>query len=111
MVAGLFAVMFKFLPDARIAWADVWVGALGTALFFMLGKSAIGLYLGRSDPGSAYGAAGSLAIVLIWVYYSSMLVLYGAEFTRVWTERYRGGVKPEPGAVEVVQEEHAVQRG
>ena len=111
VIAGLFAVMFKLLPDARIGWRDVWAGAVGTALLFVLGKSAIGLYLGRSDPGSAYGAAGSLAIVLIWVYYSSMILLFGAEFTRVWTERHRGGAKPEPGAVKVVQEEHAVQRG
>jgi membrane protein len=111
VVAALFAVMFNLLPDARITWTDVWAGALGTALLFVLGKSVIGFYLGRSDPGSAYGAAGSLAIVLIWVYYSSMIVLFGAEFTRVWAERYGRGVKPERGAVEVVQEEHAVERG
>jgi membrane protein len=111
IVAALFAAMFKLLPDARIAWTDVWFGALGTALLFVLGKSAIGYYLGRADPGSAYGAAGSLAIVLIWVYYSSMIVLFGAELTRVWAERYGSGVRPSKGAVEFVEVEHEVQRG
>ena len=111
VVAGLFAVMFKLLPDAKIAWFDVWPGAIGTALLFVLGKSVIGLYLGRSDPGNAYGAAGSLAVVLIWVYYLSMILLFGAEFTRAWSERFGRGVKPEPGAVEVVEEERPVQRG
>lgn len=111
VITGLFAVMFKLLPDARIAWSDVWAGALATALLFVLGKNVIGFYLGRTDPGNAYGAAGSLAVVLIWVYYSSMILLFGAEFTRGWAERYGSGVKPEKGAVEVVEEEHAVQRG
>jgi membrane protein len=111
VIAGLFGVMFKLLPDARIAWADVWPGALGTALLFVLGRSIIGFYLGRTDPGSAYGAAGSLAVVLIWVYYSSMIVLFGGEFTRVWAERFGRGVRPVHGAVAVVQEEHPVARG
>jgi len=111
VITGIFAVMFKLLPDADIAWRDVWVGAVGTALLFGLGRGVIGYYLGQTDPGSAYGAAGSLAVVIIWVYYSSMIVLFGAEFTRAWTDRVRGGAKPEPGAVEVVEEEIAVQRG
>lgn len=111
VVATLFAAMFKLLPDARIAWRDVWAGALATALLFVVGKTVIGLYLGRTDPGSAYGAAGSLAIVLIWVYYSSMIVLFGAELTRQWADRYGSGVRPERGAVEVVTEEREVQRG
>jgi membrane protein len=111
VITALFAVLFKLLPDAEVAWRSVWVGALGTALLFMLGRGAIGFYLGRVDPGSAYGAAGSLAVIMIWVYYSSMIVLSGAEFTRVWAERYDRGSQPVPGAVKVVQEEHAVQRG
>jgi membrane protein len=111
VVTALFAVLFKLLPDAKIAWRDVWVGALGTALLFVLGKIVIGYYLGRTDPGSAYGAAGSLAVVLIWVYYSSMIMLSGAEFTRVWSNRKGQKVKPEPGAVQVVQNEHTVARG
>jgi len=111
VVAALFAAMYKLLPDARIGWHDVRVGAVATALLFVLGKSVIGFYLGRTDPGSAYGAAGSLAIVLIWVYYSSMIVLFGAELTRQWAERYGKGVQPETGAVEVVEQEVEVQHG
>jgi len=111
VVAALFAAMFKLLPDARVDWRDVRAGALGTALLFVLGKWAIGLYLGGADPGSAYGAAGSLAVVLIWVYYSSMLVLFGAMFTRVWAERYGKGVWPEKGAVAVVEVEKEVAKG
>ena len=110
VITALFAVMFKLLPDAEIAWADVWAGAIATALLFTLGKTMIGLYLGRSDPGNAYGAAGSLAVVLIWVYYSSMILLFGAELTRGWAERYGTGVRPEPGAMEVVEAEVPVQR-
>jgi membrane protein len=111
VIAALFAAMYRLLPDARIGWREVRLGAIATALLFVLGKSAIGFYLGRTDPGSAYGAAGSLAIVLIWVYYSSMIVLFGAELTRQWSDRYGPGVRPEPGAVEVVKQEVEVQRG
>jgi membrane protein len=103
--------MYRVLPDARVAWTDVSVGAVASALLFVVGKSVIGYYLGGSDPGSAYGAAGSLAIVLIWVYYTSMVVLFGAVVTRVWAEWYGRGVKPEKGAVEVVEMERQVQRG
>lgn len=111
VIAGLFAVMFRFLPDARIAWRDVAAGAVGSALLFTVGKWAIGLYLGGSDPGSAYGAAGSLAIVLIWVYYTSMVLLLGAEFTEQWAERFGRGIVPEPGAVAYVEEAKAVDDG
>lgn len=111
VIAALFAGMFKLLPDARVEWRDVRAGALGSAFLFVLGKWVIGLYLGGADPGSAYGAAGSLAVVLIWVYYSSMLVLYGAMFTRVWAERYGKGVWPEKGAVAVVEVEKEVKKG
>ena len=110
-LSAVFAAMYRFLPDARIAWTDVWVGAVASSLLFVVGKSVIGYYLGDSDPGSAYGAAGSLAVVLIWVYYTSMVVLFGAVVTRVWAERYGSGVKPERGAVEVVEVERQVQRG
>jgi membrane protein len=110
-LSAVFAVMYRFLPDARIAWTDVWVGAVASALLFVVGKSVIGYYLGGTDPGSAYGAAGSLAVVLIWVYYTSMVILFGAVVTRVWAERYGRGVKPERGAVEVVEVEREVKRG
>jgi membrane protein len=111
VIAALFAVMFRYLPDARIAWRDVRAGAVGSALLFMLGKTAIGLYLGTSDPGKAYGAAGSLAIVLVWVYYTSMIVLLGAEFTELWAERYGRGIVPERGAIAYVEEERKVKTG
>lgn len=106
----LFAVMLKVIPDAEIAWRDVWAGAITTGLLFVGGKSVIGLYLGSTDPGSAYGAAGSLALVLIWVYYSSMIVLFGAEFTRVWADRYGRGIEPAKGAVEVLTEGQRFRR-
>jgi membrane protein len=111
LIAALFAVMFRYLPDARIAWRDVRAGAIGSALLFMLGKALIGYYLGRSDPGKAYGAAGSLAIVLLWVYYTSMVLLLGAEFTELWAERYGRGIVPERGAIVYVEEERKVKTG
>jgi membrane protein len=103
--------MYKLLPDARIAWTDVWVGSVATALLFVIGKALIGIYLGGSNPGSAYGAAGSMAVVMIWIYYTSMVVLFGSEITRVWTEWYGRGVRPEKGAVEVVETEKVVDAG
>jgi membrane protein len=96
---GVFGGIFKFLPDARINWKDVEVGAIGTTILFLLGKFVIGFYLGQSNPGEAFGAAGSLAVLLVWVYYSSMILLFGAEFTCVWAEQRGGGIRPEPGAI------------
>jgi membrane protein len=91
-------LIFKVLPDARIAWRDVWVGAALTAALFTIGKFAIGLYLGKSDVGSAYGAAGSLVIVLVWVYYSAQILLFGAEFTQVYANRLGERIVPTPDA-------------
>ena len=108
VTACLFAAMFRYLPDARIRWRDVRAGALGSALLFTLGKTAIGLYLGGTDPGTAYGAAGSLAVVLIWVYYTSMVLLMGAEFTEQWAVRYGPGIVPERGAVAYVEHEREI---
>lgn len=99
VITTLFALIYKILPDAVIAWRDVVLGAAVTALLFSLGKYLIGLYLGRAGLASAYGAAGSLVLVLLWVYYSSLIVLFGAEFTRVHSRRFRPRrVEPEPGA-------------
>jgi membrane protein len=101
VITVLFAMMFKLLPDARIAWSDVWVGAAITALLFTLGKFLIGLYLGKSDVGSAYGAAGSLVIVLLWVYYSAQILLFGAEFTQVYANTSGASIVPTEQAVAV----------
>ena len=92
-IAFLFALIFKYVPERRIAWKDVWVGAIATAFFFTLGKYLIGLYLGKAAVGSAYGAAGSVIVVIVWVYYSSMIFLFGAEFTHV-LEYDRNGARP-----------------
>jgi membrane protein len=104
VITLLFAAIFKVLPDATIAWRDVWVGAAVTALLFTVGKFLLGLYLGRSNPGEAFGAAGALALMLVWIYYSSMIVFLGAEFTQTWANRRGQGIQPEKGAVRVVQE-------
>jgi membrane protein len=95
----LFALLFKVLPQVHIAWGDVWFGAAGTALLFTLGKYLIGLYLGQSSTASAFGAAGSLVLVLVWVYYSAQILLFGAEFTRVHAQRRQqqaGAAEPAP---------------
>ncbi len=104
VISLLFCAIFKVMPDAEISWREVTVGAVVTALLFVAGKFALGLYLGRSNPGEAFGAAGALALMLVWIYYSSMIVLLGAEFTQVWAERRGSGIVPEKGAVRVVRE-------
>jgi membrane protein len=88
VITLLFAMIYQILPDAEIAWSDVWIGAAVTSLLFTLGKFLIGLYLGNSSAGSAYGAAGSLVVLLLWVYYSAQILLFGAEFTQVYAKRY-----------------------
>jgi membrane protein len=95
VVTALFALMFKTLPDARIAWTDVWIGAAATALLFEVGKLLVGLYLGRAGIASAYGAAGSLVVVLVWVYYSAQIFLFGAEFTQVYAHRRGSRIESE----------------
>ncbi|MGE0159497.1 MAG: YihY/virulence factor BrkB family protein [Gemmatimonadales bacterium] len=101
VVTLLFAAIFKILPDARVAWRDVWAGALFTTVLFVAGKFLIGFYLSRADPGSAFGAAGALAVILVWIYYSAMIVFFGAEFTQVWAKAKGRGIEPEEGAVHV----------
>jgi membrane protein len=88
MVTVLFAMIYKILPRVRIGWRDVWTGAAVTAILFTLGKSLIGLYLGRSAVTSGFGAAGSVVVLLVWVYYSAQIFLFGAEFTAVYTHRF-----------------------
>ena len=84
VVPLLFAMIYKLLPDESIQWSDVWIGAIITSVLFTIGKFLIGLYLGKSDVGIAYGAAGALVVILIWVYYASQIFLFGAEFTAVY---------------------------
>jgi membrane protein len=84
----MFAVIYKLLPDVKITWQNVWVGAAVTALLFTIGKSLIGLYLGRSTVASVYGAAGSLIVILLWIYYSAQVVFFGAEFTKVYSRHF-----------------------
>jgi membrane protein len=99
VISTLIAMIYKVLPDAKVAWRDVWVGAVATAILFMIGKSLIGLYIGRSSVGSAFGAAGSLAVLLVWIYYSAQIVLLGAEFTRVYANRFGAKVRPSDEAM------------
>ena len=99
IISFLFALMFKFLPDAKIKWRFVWVGAVVTALLFTIGKSLLGFYFGTAQPGSGYGAAGSIVLILLWTSYSSMIVFYGAEFTKAYSQRDVGSVGPTELAV------------
>lgn len=101
LITLIFAMMFKVLPDAKIRWRDVWVGALVTTALFTLGKYLIGFYLGNSPLNSAYGAAGSLVIILIWVYYSTVIFLFGAELTSEYAEQTGSEIKPYHHAVRV----------
>lgn len=95
VITVLFALIFKYLPDAKIAWRDVWLGAFVTALLFSLGKFLIGLYLGNSAVASSFGAAGSLVLLLIWIYYSAQILFFGAEFTQVYANNYGSRIVPE----------------
>jgi membrane protein len=93
----LFAAIFKVLPDTRIAWREVWVGAFTTAVLFVIARFLIGLYIGRSAPASAFGAAGSLVLLVLWIYYASTVVLFGAEFTQVWAREHGRRIEPAEG--------------
>lgn len=105
VITLLFAMIYKVLPNSRTAWSDVWIGAAVASLLFTIGKILIGLYLGRSGIASTYGAAGSLVILLIWIYYSAQILYFGAEFTRVYAQRFgslrmtRGQDGPPPTVV------------
>ena len=102
IVAVLFAMIYKYLPDARIDWKDVWIGAAVTAALFTAGKYVIGVYIGQTAMASAFGAAGSFAVLLIWVYYSALICFFGAEFTQVYARRHGAAIRPE---------EHATRAG
>lgn len=99
VVTLLFASIFKFLPDAKIRWRDVWVGAFLTAILFVIAKFLLGLYFGHSNPGSTYGAAGSIILIMLWVSYAGLILLFGAEFTKVYADTYGVRIQPTEGAV------------
>lgn len=104
----LFSLMFKVLPDAKIKWSDVLIGGLITSVFFTLGKLAIGYYLGSSNIATVYGAAGSIMIIMVWVYYSSIILYLGAEFTKVYAKLYGGKIFPNEYAIWIKTEETQV---
>jgi len=109
IITVLFGIIFKFLPDVRISWKDVRVGAIATAVLFMIGRFLIGFYLQMAGTGSAYGAAGSIIVILTWVYYTAAILYFGAEFTQVYAEKFGGSIKPSAYAVHVVQTEEEVE--
>lgn len=109
IITLLFALIYKILPDVEIAWRDVWLGAAVTSLLFNVGKFLIGLYLGSSTVGSAYGAAGSFVVLLIWVNYSAQILLFGAEFTQVFARRFGSKIQPSANAVALSESERVRQ--
>lgn len=110
VVAILFALMFKILPDARIRWKDVWIGSIATSLLFVIGKFALGFYFGKANPGSTYGAAGSIVLLMLWVSYSCMIVFFGAEFTKQFAVHFGRKIEPTKDAelIELPEEEQLI---
>jgi len=98
VIAVLFGLIFKLVPDVKTSWKDIWVGAALTALLFTVGKFVLGLYLGRQSVGSAYGAAGSFVVLVIWIYYSAQILFFGAELTQVYAQRYGSRIVPDENA-------------
>jgi membrane protein len=109
VITLLFALIYRVLPDVEIAWGDVWIGAAVTSLLFTIGRTLIGLYLGNAAVGSAYGAAGSLVVLLIWIFYSAQILLFGAEFTQVYARRYGSHIRPASFAVSLTDDDRAQQ--
>jgi membrane protein len=107
VISVLFAMIFKYLPDVKIPFRKVWVGAIGTALLFTFGKYLLALYLGRTSTSSGYGAAGSVVVILLWVYYASVILFAGAEFTQVYTKQTSGAVATADHAAPVTEEQRA----
>lgn len=110
LTSSVFALLFKYLPDARARWQDVWAGGIFTALLFSLGKYLIGFYIGNSDFSSTYGAAGALITLLVWTYYSSQILFLGAEFTFVWAKRNGHPIQPSSDAVRVIRKTETIDR-
>ena len=111
IITLLFALMYRYLPDAKVRWRTVWIGAIITALLFVLGKFLLGLYFGQANPASAYGAAGSIVLIMLWVSYSSLIFFFGAEFTFVYSKRYGIGVEPKPHAIRIKKKVKVVEKG
>ena len=109
MIAVLFALVFKVIPDVKLRWRDVWLGALVTAALFTLGKFLIGLYVGKAGVASPYGAAGSLVVIVVWVFYSAHILFIGAEFTQVYARAFGSHIEPARGAVPLTEEARAQQ--
>jgi membrane protein len=110
VVTLMFMLLFKFLPDVKIAWGDVWIGGLVTAILFLVGQFALGLYIGSGAVGTSFGAVSSLVIILVWIYYSTQILFLGAEFTQVYTNKYGSRVRPKENA-ELVTEDARAQQG
>lgn len=109
IITVLFALIFKILPDVDIEWKTVWVGAAITAILFVIGKFALGIYFGKAEPGSAFGAAGSIILILLWVSYSCMILFFGAEFTKVYARKYKHNISPSSHAIRTPGYEKAVE--
>lgn len=109
VISILFSLIFKVLPDVRIRWGDVWVGALGTALLFTVGKYLLGVYLSHETSASAYGTGSAFVVILLYVYYSSLILYFGAEFTKVHARRRGAHIRPSSYAVKMTDQERAVQ--
>jgi membrane protein len=105
ILTAIFTLIYRVLPDAKLRWKDALIGAVATTVLFMIGKSLIGLYLSQSNAGTAYGAAGSLILILLWVYYSSTILFLGAEFTKVYAGHFGKGIVPKEDAVLIKKEE------
>ena len=109
VIMTVFALLFKYLSSAQVAWGDVWIGAAATAVLFTAGKFLIGFYLGRSGAPSAYGAAGGLVILLLWIYYSAQIFFFGAEFTQVYANAYGSRIVPGENAMPVTEQDRKQQ--
>jgi membrane protein len=110
VIMVLFALMFRYIPDAKIAWRDVWPGAALTSLLFNIGKILLSLYLARSSVASTYGAAASVVLIFVWIYYTAQILFIGAEFTQVYANRFGAGIQPGPHA-ELLSERERAQQG